>query len=117
MILVRPRGGMVPPSILLQSLRLLVLLAPLCLGGGAMAKPMGVRSITLAHRLASVHAGGSQHAAQISNPIANDGVAHYFARLQPLEVLSSSAFLLPIPLQATDRTEKDLLSLTQRRRE
>jgi hypothetical protein len=108
---------MVVRSFLLTSLCLLILLAPSSLGGGAMAKPMGLRALTLAHRLASVHAGGLRHAARVSNPIADDGVTHSITGLQPLEILPSSAFLLPVPLRAMAGPEKDLLSMTQRRRE
>jgi hypothetical protein len=108
---------MVVRSSLLTILCLLVFLAPLRLSSGSVAKSMRPGSLTLPRHLASVHAGGAQHAAHISHPIADDGVTHFFARLQPLEVLSSSAFLLPIPFQTTDWTQKDLLSLTQRRRE
>lgn len=67
--------------------------------------------------LLSAHDTGSRHAAHFSHPMADDGLNHLFAESQSLNVFSSFVSRLTptdIPMPGVER---DLLSLTHRRRE
>jgi hypothetical protein len=96
---------------------MLIFLAAWGVAGLIMASQMGQGKLYRAYRLASADAQWSRHSAHSSLPTANDDVTHFSARLQTIQVLPSSACLLPMTLMAIPGTEKDLLSLTQRRRE
>jgi len=96
---------------------LVVLLAAWSVAGGILASQMGQRKLHPAHRLLPVYATPPPYAAHASHPIADDSLTHFSAELQTLEVLPFSAFLLTFTLYTMPGAEKDLLSLTQRRRE
>ncbi len=96
---------------------LLILLAALSMAGRIVAGQMGPGTFHPAHRLHSVNSNRSQHAAHSSRPMADDSLNHFSAALQTFEILPLSTFLLTLTLFTIPGVERDLLSLTQRRRE
>jgi hypothetical protein len=109
-----PRVDMVMRGSLRAGLCLLILFATWSVAGGIAASQMGLRP---AHRLPSVNFTGSWLATHSSHPIADDGLTHCAARLQTVAVLPFSVSLLTFTSPVIPGPEKDLLNLTQRRRE
>ena len=108
---------MVLRSFILTGLCLLVLLAPWNVTGGIMTNPGGTPALTSTHHPVSLQGATSRGTGHASHPIADDGVTHFTRGLRPLEFLPSSTLFLSCPLLSVPGAEKDLLSLTQRRRE
>lgn len=96
---------------------LLILLAAWSVAGAMVAGQTAQGKFNPAHRLHSLDAIRSQHAVHLSHPISDDSRNYFSAELQTFEILPFSAFLLAFTLFTTPGVKKDLLSLTQRRRE
>ena len=96
---------------------LFILLAMCIVAGGAVASQVGQGQLDQAHRPFPVNSAQAGHAPHSSHPIADDGLTHLSPEFQTLEVVPRSVFLLTFTLLTVPRSKKDLLSLTQRRRE
>ena len=108
---------MVPRPFLLAVLCSLMLLAPWGMNAGAAARPNGKEIFRPTIQLSAVQFVGLQRSARAPNLVADDGPTYSFSGLQPLEVLTDSAFSLPVAIHSAYCTENDRLNLTQRRRE
>ena len=96
---------------------LLILLAMGSGAKGTAAGQIGQVQLNSGNCLASMHATPFGRGAHLSNPISDDGVTLSIEGLQANSILTSAAFLLTMLLLLMPRTGRDLLSLTQRRRE
>ena len=96
---------------------LMVLIGAWTLAGGILASQAAQVRRQPVHRLLPGYAATSRRAHHSSRAVDDDGLTHFPAQLQALEVLPSSAFLLSFTLFAIPGPERDLLTLTQRRRE
>ena len=96
---------------------LFILLAVWSVTGGILAGQMGLGKLNPAHRLLVLSARHSRRTAHSTHPMADDDMTHFSVVHQSIEVLPFTFFLLIFPLFAIPGVEKDLLSLTQRRRE
>jgi hypothetical protein len=112
-----PRDDMVMRGSLRAGFCLLILLATWSVAGGIAATQMEQGNLRQAHRLPSVSFTGSRLATHSSHPIADDGLTHCAAQLQTVAVLPFFVSLLTFTRPAIPGPEKDLLNLTQRRRE
>jgi hypothetical protein len=100
-----------------QGLYGLILLAALGAAGWVLVTRTSAGGLAPDHHVPMVRVGQLRHAHRHTSAAADDGVSHAHQRLRPVDVLflspSSSILTFATPANA----EKDLLSLTQRRRE
>ena len=96
---------------------LLILLAAVRASAGIATGPLGPGQLNTPQLMAPLPALGLPHAAHHQFPVADEGVTHLFPDLRTIELLPSTAFLLPATARATPGAERDLLSLTHQRRE
>ena len=112
-----PRGGTVMPGRTRAGFCLLILLAAWCVAGKAAACQMEQAKLSLAHRPLTEYARHSPPAASSLHPMADDGLTYFSVDLQVVAASPFSPHLLTFTRFAILGAEKDLLSLTQRRRE
>ena len=96
---------------------MLILLATWSVAGGIVTCQIGQGKLIVAKRPPSAKATLFSPTAHSSQPIADDGLTHFSAKLQPIEVFPFPFFPLTSTPITEPRIERDLLSLTQRRRE
>jgi hypothetical protein len=94
-----------------------ILLAAWIVAGGKAASPADSGNFGEARRLPAAYTARLPHLPHSPRAIADDGPTHFPLALQTLAVLPFSSFLQTINLSTAPGTEKDLLSLTQQRRE
>lgn len=94
-----------------------ILVAVWIAAGAKVASPIGPGDLGGHRQPAGVFTLSSPHVPFSSRAIADDAPTQIPSALQTLAMLPSSAFLQITMLSATPGTEKDLLNLTQRRRE
>ena len=100
-----------------QGVGLWILVAVWIVAGGKVASPIGPGDLGRSRKAAGVFTLSSPHLPYSSRAIDDDGPTQIPSALQTLAILPFSAFLQMTLLSTTPSTEKDLLSLTQRRRE